>query len=74
MDIDALMADLDMPDISAGIEHWQREAGASFASGVATTFGNDGQALEALSSGAVLYDVSRASRLRVGGEGHERKA
>lgn len=55
LDVDALLAEIDMPDVGLGISHWQKEIGATFdENGVATTFGNDEQALEAITSGAVL--------------------
>lgn len=52
LDLDALLEEV---DIGADARHWQEEAGATFdENGVAVTFGNDEQAMQALETGAAL--------------------
>lgn len=61
--------DLLPPPIDGDLRSLFEEAGAQWCdtAGTALTFGNDEAALEALSSGLVVFDRTHASRLRVSG-------
>ncbi|KAK3244517.1 hypothetical protein CYMTET_45872 [Cymbomonas tetramitiformis] len=68
-DLDALLGDMDMPMIDGDLQSRMDEAGAIFSDeGLVTSFGNDAEALDAIKTGAVIFDRSHWGRLRLIGD------
>lgn len=68
-DLEALLGDMDMPMIDGDLQSRMDEAGAIFSDeGLVTSFGNDAEALDAIKTGAVIFDRSHWGRLRLVGD------
>lgn len=69
-DLDALLNDIDIPEIEADLATFQSEDGAVFDdNGIALTYRNDGYAIEALEKDAIVTDLSHWGRIRLSGSG-----
>ncbi|CAK0742478.1 hypothetical protein CVIRNUC_001399 [Coccomyxa viridis] len=63
----ALDLDIDLPEIDLDLRSLQNDRGAVVEGDVITSFGNDADALKALSDGIVIVDHKHWGRLRVSG-------
>ncbi|KAI7836281.1 hypothetical protein COHA_009869 [Chlorella ohadii] len=70
IDLDALLGELETPEIDADLATLQAEQGAVFDdAGVVVHYKNDSRAMHALEHTAVVADRSHCGRLRLSGEG-----